>query len=207
MSRQNVPFGTDLARAEPTRSTGPVRPGRDKILCLLLGMVLIGDTDGDSCVLPAEATIDEAVLLSMPRQMHSEGHPGRPTRPFTRATPPTWIGSARAAWHPPSPSAMNQKRQWGLVRAGYRPEVTLSTLGRYLWGIPPSCVNSENRNMRKQCRECRTMTNVENRRCDACGCAVAEASPLRHHKATWKTWIVAFAFGLLAAVIRQALHV
>ena len=65
-SRQIVPLGADFTRAEPIRSTGPVRPGRASILCLFLGNALTGDTDGDSLALPYEDRIDELVLLDIP---------------------------------------------------------------------------------------------------------------------------------------------
>jgi len=58
--------------------------------------------------------------------------------------------------------------------------------------------------MRKQCRECRSVTNAEAPYCSACGREFDESSAPRH-AANWKGCVVAVAFGLLAARIAYSL--
>jgi hypothetical protein len=55
--------------------------------------------------------------------------------------------------------------------------------------------------MRKQCRECRSMSNIEAPYCAACGARFAYVPAFPLHAATWKGRLAAMACGLLAATI------
>ena len=63
--------------------------------------------------------------------------------------------------------------------------------------------------MRKQCRECRSTSNVEAPYCDACGCSFAGVSPLPDAQNKWQGRVISIVCGsvLLAAAVYQALNI